>query len=449
MFLSVALIGVAISAVLFLVYGSNLRTKIDSISHEIDKKSDLITFAYTFSSEDRRTSTLETLLAETANDQGLTYIELNENTTKVAYFGTECRNPTNVPVALPTFENLDPKIQTIIRFCVDEKLLGGLRPHELLFLFLGLAPILAFFISTAVGRSRRYKELATIANENLHMARDIVNLALKTRQSSNDPNYGHWSDMNSILLEMKEGARKHNIQDIDIGKLTEAVILESKVCFSDGVRFHHEPISAMSKVDPLKFKTIIRVIINNAVKAFGSRHGEIIISIATDSTNIRVRTSNDGPSMTPNELKSLFQARKDGHGYGLSSAKKFIEYWGGKLSYVPTEKGCTFEIMLKQVVPIYKVLIDDTPSEHLAWKAKGHALRVVTKLYYSIDEFIDDYRSVPFSTPIILDSRLGSGVRGEIDGKRIHDLGYKVYLASCGDVELPSWALKGSKDLER
>jgi hypothetical protein len=51
--------------------------------------------------------------------------------------------------------------------------------------------------------------------------------------------------------------------------------------------------------------------------------------------------------------------------------------------------------------------------------------------FKSVDEFLEGSSTLDRSVPIYIDSNLGNGIRGEVEAKRLFDLGFKnIYLAT-------------------
>ncbi len=91
-------------------------------------------------------------------------------------------------------------------------------------------------------------------------------------------------------------------------------------------------------------------ILKNAIQAT-SQHtqGKIEVSLKTSKTDIIIVFSDNGPGI-PEELREDvfrpgFTTKTSGMGLGLSITRNFVEYWGGKISFVTdSETGTTFTI---------------------------------------------------------------------------------------------------------
>lgn len=102
------------------------------------------------------------------------------------------------------------------------------------------------------------------------------------------------------------------------------------------------------------------------------------------------------------------------------------------ISYVPIN-----------ISPPSIVLIDDDRLSHWRWERYKETTPFEFQGFYSIDSFIDDCQNIRKETCILLDSDLGDGVKGEVDGEKISHLGFtNIYLYTSypnGTVEKPFW----------
>lgn len=89
------------------------------------------------------------------------------------------------------------------------------------------------------------------------------------------------------------------------------------------------------------------------------------------------------------------------------------------------------------------VLIDDDKLIHFSWKRAARSQGISLHTFYSIEEFLSESQNIALSTPIYLDSNLGDGIKGEIDGEAIHQKGYSEIFLATGyeacDLAIPHW----------
>lgn len=76
-----------------------------------------------------------------------------------------------------------------------------------------------------------------------------------------------------------------------------------------------------------------------------------------------------------------------------------------------------------------KVLIDDDILIQLGKQLESEKKGEQLDCYFSIDEFLASADKYPKDTPIYIDSNLGTDVPGEVDSKRVAELGFNnIYL---------------------
>lgn len=84
-----------------------------------------------------------------------------------------------------------------------------------------------------------------------------------------------------------------------------------------------------------------------------------------------------------------------------------------------------------------KILIDDDKIMHLSWKLKASKANYEIKCYFQIEDFLSDV-SIDKNAAIFIDSDLGNGTKGEIESKRIYDLGFHNIYLTTGHTDIDS-----------
>jgi signal transduction histidine kinase len=107
------------------------------------------------------------------------------------------------------------------------------------------------------------------------------------------------------------------------------------------------------KGDPVLLEWALEVLTKNAIDALAGRGGRVeVAAVHGHDDAVVLRVADDGPGV-PRELRAKifdpgFSTKKSGWGIGLSLAKRIVEEnHGGTLQLVPTERGATFEIILR------------------------------------------------------------------------------------------------------
>lgn len=87
------------------------------------------------------------------------------------------------------------------------------------------------------------------------------------------------------------------------------------------------------------------------------------------------------------------------------------------------------------------VLIDDDSLVHSTWEMVANKRNQRVYCYHDIDTFLDEAFEYEKDTKIYIDSNLGNNIKGELESKKIYELGFKnLYVASGLKVEhLPHW----------
>lgn len=92
------------------------------------------------------------------------------------------------------------------------------------------------------------------------------------------------------------------------------------------------------------------------------------------------------------------------------------------------------------------VLIDDDVLIHIGWRMVAKKANIDLVCYRSVDEFLLEYKFFPFDTTIYIDSDLQNGYYGQIESKKIYDVGFESIILATGysevNIELYPWISK-------
>ncbi|MEV4639684.1 ATP-binding protein [Actinoplanes sp. NPDC049548] len=164
---------------------------------------------------------------------------------------------------------------------------------------------------------------------------------------------------NLMTFSSLEAGRAGNTpRDVDLGRLTAelAGVFRSAVERA-ALRLVVDcpPLPAPTTVDPANWETIVTNLLSNALKF--TFVGEIRVTLDSDDQQIRLRVSDTGIGIAPQELPHLFdrfhrvqgvQARShEGSGVGLALVRELTRLLGGDVTVTSTPgSGTTFSVVL-------------------------------------------------------------------------------------------------------
>jgi two-component system sensor kinase FixL len=97
---------------------------------------------------------------------------------------------------------------------------------------------------------------------------------------------------------------------------------------------------------------LLQVFLNlaqNSLRAVGeSAEKELSVRVASLNGDLSIQFSDSGPGVSrPDDLFHPFRPGADGSGLGLYISRALAHSFGGDLLYVPTERGCRFDVVLR------------------------------------------------------------------------------------------------------
>ena len=121
------------------------------------------------------------------------------------------------------------------------------------------------------------------------------------------------NEMEVMVTAMLDTAKRHHVysrlnwQTISMTVLLEQVVAE----FADkgpGVRLESSTAPAASlQVDPDRIKTVLRNVIDNAVKYSLSRSEPVVVALDSTDSHVIISVADDGMGMAPEELAHIFE----------------------------------------------------------------------------------------------------------------------------------------------
>ena len=151
--------------------------------------------------------------------------------------------------------------------------------------------------------------------------------------------------VNDLLFIARQGAgaARLNLQTIDLGGLLEKVCGDAKViAHAKSVDISYENGAAQDfvKGDPARLRQLFMVLLDNAVR-YSNAKGEVKVDVAGAGDEVKVRVSDRGIGIAPEELDGIFerfrrggnaaQHNAEGLGLGLPVAKAIVEAHKGKI----------------------------------------------------------------------------------------------------------------------
>ena len=200
-----------------------------------------------------------------------------------------------------------------------------------------------------------------LANNNIVAShRDqTVESQMKWIESTNEE-AGRMTELVNKMLELaKSEATKDELRigEIDLSELVENSILQFEVvAFEKNISIESgiQP-NMIARTHGPTFSKVLEILFDNAIK-YSEENGKISIALYQSGKKIYFTINNRGEYIKPEEIPHVFERfyrtnkerNIDGHGLGLSIAKKKCDMLGCKLTVESNEDdGTTFTIILK------------------------------------------------------------------------------------------------------
>ncbi len=157
-----------------------------------------------------------------------------------------------------------------------------------------------------------------------------------------EPNVAEMEAMVTELLELERlrGGRALELEDCDLVR----IVRDAAQDFEDrppGVVLDTGPAQLTLRIDPAKVHSVIRNVLENAVKYSLPESGPVRVSMNAGASRVVVRIEDDGPGIPEKDLERLFEPffrvdpsrsrRTGGYGLGLSLCKRIMEAHGGSI----------------------------------------------------------------------------------------------------------------------
>ncbi len=171
------------------------------------------------------------------------------------------------------------------------------------------------------------------------------------------------AEMEAMITELLELERLRDGRGIRTERQDLVAILrEMAESFGDrppGVRFAAPPGEVLLDLDGDKIRTVLRNLLENAVKYSLPDSRPVAISLAQDEETVTIRVADDGPGIPGADLASLFEPffrvdrsrskKSGGYGLGLSICKRIMEAHDGGIAVENNAgRGASFLLTLRK-----------------------------------------------------------------------------------------------------
>jgi signal transduction histidine kinase len=214
---------------------------------------------------------------------------------------------------------------------------------------------------------------------------------------------------------------------VDLNDLINEVIDEIKITFS----FVEIKLNSESKLKALLRRSdFYRSLINlfkNSIEANKGEVPQIDITISKNENTVTIKIEDNGPGF-PEEVIKSFGIKEcsidkvDGHGIGLLQVYRGIESSNGKIEISNSERGAYVVIKIDYIKNY--ILIDDDELIHLTWSSSAKKAGIKLSCFYSIEDFLSAEDFCEKNTVFYVDSNLKGGLKGEVEAKKLLDVGY-------------------------
>jgi signal transduction histidine kinase len=173
------------------------------------------------------------------------------------------------------------------------------------------------------------------------------------------------AEMEAMITELLELERLRDGRGVRTKRQDLVPILrEMAESFEDrppGVRFVAAASKILVDIDGDKIRTVLRNLLENAVKYSLPDSRPIVVSVAENEEMVVIRVVDDGPGIPETDLASLFEPffrvdrsrskKSGGYGLGLSICKRIMEAHGGGIATANNAgRGASFTLTLRKPI---------------------------------------------------------------------------------------------------
>lgn len=209
--------------------------------------------------------------------------------------------------------------------------------------------------------------------------------------------------------------------------------------------------NCFSNFNPASFKRVLSNLINNSIEATNF-NGSIIVSLASNADQVEIIIDDNGCGIPHDILPKITEQgfsfnKKNGHGFGLSYAKKYLAQINGSMDIHSKEKIGT-KITMRLVRANHPswfcnsinikhdslvVILDDDLSIHDAWDARFSTVSHVKLIHaYNVSELLHHKINPVIPALYLVDYELLSDSKNGLDVIKDNKLNEKAILVtSC------------------
>lgn len=268
---------------------------------------------------------------------------------------------------------------------------------------------------------------------------DIESLPIETRQRL-VASINRVEDVaHHLLSSYKDSSSSFEsfLQPIHLLTMLVTSIEEKKIEYRDKknveFNFNFNPVSyySFSNCSESIMRSIVSNIINNAVDVIASSEGRVEILLDESKHYNKILIEDTGPGIRKEDEEFLFNdgfsTKPNGNGVGLYTAKKYLNSWGGDISYDRTLNKTRFIISLPKEIPpknflfslnLFKykkiIVLDDDENMLKQWKILINSNDL--SVYSSVNSLECDYPSkIPSDVLLISDFKLLNSKKNGIE----------------------------------
>ena len=165
------------------------------------------------------------------------------------------------------------------------------------------------------------------------------------------------AEMEAMITELLELERLREGRGMRMSRQDLIELLREEVArYADrppGVQLGCDVSSAILEADPDKVRTVVRNLVENALKYSNSDSHAVRVRVRSENRALLVQVIDDGPGIPPGDIDNLFEPffrvdrsrskKTGGYGLGLSICKRIMEAHGGSIAGTNNAlRGATF-----------------------------------------------------------------------------------------------------------